>query len=64
MRADFTTSFVRVAVRPTSIHVEAFCGVMAPGRDDFRCADGDMFDQVSITAPPEGSRPQAARVGK
>jgi len=59
---DFTAkraihhSFVRVAVRPTSIHVEAFCGVMAPGRDDMRCIDGDMFDQVTIEAPPSPAR--------
>ena len=51
-RRQIRHAFVRVAVRPTSIHVEAFCGVMAPGRDDFRCADGDIFDQVSIEAPP------------
>jgi hypothetical protein len=59
---DFTArrairhAFVRVAVRPTSIHVEAFCAVMAPGRDDFRCADGDMFDSVEIQAPPPAVR--------
>jgi len=59
---DFTAkraihhSFVRVAVLPTSIHVEAFCGVMAPGRDDMRCIDGDMFDQVTIEAPSSSAR--------
>jgi hypothetical protein len=44
-------TFVRVAVRPTSLHVEAFCGISAPGRDDIRCAEGDIVDQVSIEAP-------------
>jgi hypothetical protein len=58
---DFTAkraihhSFVSVAVRPTSIHLEAFCGVMAPGRDDMRCIDGDIFDQVTIEAPSSSS---------
>jgi hypothetical protein len=56
-------AFVRVNVRPTSIRLEAFCAVMTPGRDDFRCIDGDMFDSVTIDAP-EGKRPQAARASR
>jgi hypothetical protein len=54
---DFTAmrairhAFISVAVRPTSIKVEAFCGLVAPGRDDIHCAEGDIFDQVSIDAP-------------
>jgi hypothetical protein len=55
---DFTArrairhAFVRVAVRPNTIKVEAFCGLFAPGRDDIHCAEGDMFDQVTIEAAP------------
>jgi hypothetical protein len=50
--------FVRVAVRPTSLKLEAFCGSPAPGRDDIHCAEGDIFDQVSIdAASPIPERP-------
>jgi Calcineurin-like phosphoesterase len=54
---DFTAfraihhAFLRVAVRPTSLKIEAFCGLTAPGRDDIHCAEGDIFDQLSIDAP-------------
>jgi hypothetical protein len=53
---DFTAfrairhAFVRVAVRPTSLQIEAFCGLVSPGRDDIHCAEGDIIDQVSISA--------------
>jgi hypothetical protein len=26
-------------------------GLTAPGRDDIHCAEGDIFDQLSIDAP-------------
>lgn len=68
-RPDFTAfrairhAFVRVAVRPTSIKVETFCGLTAPGRDDIHCAEGDIIDQVSIDAPPASTAisPRASR---
>ncbi len=62
---DFTAfrairhAFVRVAVRPTSLRVEAFCGLMAPGRDDIHCAEGDIIDQVTIDAPLPAPPPSA-----
>jgi hypothetical protein len=63
---DFTArrairhAFLRVAVRPSSIKIEAFCGIATPGRDDIHCADGDIFDQVSIDAPPPVAAASAA----
>ncbi|HVX93947.1 MAG TPA: metallophosphoesterase family protein [Polyangia bacterium] len=55
---DFTArraihhAFLRVAVRPNAVKVDAFCGLTAPGRDDIHCAEGDIFDTVTIEAPP------------
>jgi hypothetical protein len=42
--------FLRVAVRPTSIQVEAICGPSSSGNNDIRCVGGDIMDQATITA--------------
>jgi Calcineurin-like phosphoesterase len=44
--------FLKVAVRATSIQIDAICGPPSPGDNDIRCADGDMMDQTTITAAP------------
>jgi hypothetical protein len=50
--------FVRISSRPTSLRVEAICGAAVAGRDDIRCAEGDIFDSVDIAAPAPAVAPK------
>jgi hypothetical protein len=40
--------YLRVAVQPDSIRVEAVCGAASPGNNDVRCAEGEILDQVVV----------------
>jgi Fibronectin type III domain/Calcineurin-like phosphoesterase len=42
--------FLRLVSRPTSLKLEAICGAAVQGRDDLRCAEGEIFDSVEIPA--------------
>jgi hypothetical protein len=39
--------YLRFSVQPRLIRVEAHC-VAEPGRDDIHCADGDIFDKLTL----------------
>ncbi|HVZ73934.1 MAG TPA: metallophosphoesterase family protein [Polyangia bacterium] len=52
---------LHVLVRGDAITVEAFCLGSAPGREDMRCADGDIFDRAVIAkgaSPPSRAPPK------
>ncbi len=51
--------FVRLGSRPGALKIEAFCGPATPGRDDVRCADGEILDHVTIAAEGASSLPRA-----
>jgi hypothetical protein len=40
--------FVKLAVMPTGIRIEAVCGAASPGNNDRRCGEGEIMDQVLI----------------
>jgi hypothetical protein len=42
--------FLKIAVHPTEIAIEAICGPAAPGEDDVRCGEGEILDETSIPA--------------
>jgi hypothetical protein len=43
--------YLRIAVAPDSIRVEAVCGAPSSRNDDIRCAEGEVMDTVKIAAP-------------
>jgi hypothetical protein len=42
--------FVKVAVQPAALVLEAVCGPASRELDDVRCAEGEVFDQTTIPA--------------
>jgi len=42
--------FLRLAVEPRTIRVEAVCGPATPGSDDLRCAEGEIMDSATVRA--------------
>jgi hypothetical protein len=41
-------AFLKIAASPDQLHVEAVCGPASPGKDDVRCVDGEILDDVVI----------------
>jgi hypothetical protein len=52
-------AFLKISPQPTRLDIEAVCGPASPGNEDIHCADGEIFDQISIPVGGAATEPAA-----